>query len=258
MPNVALRVREAMNDENHDIRTIARVIQADASTAAYLIHVANSPIYRGVSPVESVEKGIGRLGLKTTRNMVTSHAMRSMFRTRSKLLSGIMMHVWKQSARTAAYAAILSRQFRMFDADRAMLAGLLQDIGILPLLSSLEGNIENVGDKRSIMKALHKYSSPVGVAVVKSWDFDGELVEVVRSRHDYARDPQPMAQLADLVLVARVLANVAESRKSELPNIDNVPAFGKLNLGQMDAQELRELLESGNDEVREVLLLLGA
>lgn len=258
MPNVALRVREAMNDENHDVRTVARVIQADASAAAYLIHVANSPIYRGVAQVENVESGISRMGLQTARNLVTSHAMRSMFRTRSKMLSGIMAHVWKQSARTAAYAAILSKEYRTFNADRAMLAGLLQDIGILPLLSSLEGHIDAIEDKRAIMKALHKYSPSVGVAVLKNWDFDGELIEVVRSRHDYSRDPQPMPQLADLVLVARVLANVAESRRAQLPDIDNVPAFKKLDLGQMDAQELRELLESGNDDVREVLQLLGA
>lgn len=258
MPNVAMRVRKAMNDENHSVRTVARVIQADASTTAYLIHVANSPIYRGASPVESVETGISRLGLATTRNLVTSHAMRSMFQTRSKLLSNIMVHVWKQSARTAAYAAILSRKFRLYDPDRAMLAGLLQDIGILPLLSALEGQTDGFADKRVIMRALRKYSSSVGVAVLKNWDFDGELIEVVRSRHDYARDPQPMAQLADLVIVARVLANVAQSRKAELPDVENVPAFSKLNLGQIDAQELRLLLESGNDDVREVLQLLGA
>lgn len=257
LPNVAISLRKAMNDKNHNVRTVARVIQADASTTAYLIHVANSPIYRGVSPVENVETGISRLGLNTTRNLATSHAMRSMFRTRSPVLAKIMLHVWKQSARTAAYGAILSRQLRMFEPDRAMLAGLLQDIGILPLVGALEGHAQHMSDTSSIMPALQKYSSLVGVAVLKHWDFDGELIEVARSRHDYARDPQPMAQLADLILVARVLANVAQTRGEELPNVDDVPAFKKLNLDQIGAKELQSLLASGNEDVKEVLQLLG-
>ncbi|MFK8016698.1 MAG: HDOD domain-containing protein [Gammaproteobacteria bacterium] len=257
MPDVAIRLRAAMQDENHSVRTVARVVQADASTAAYLIHVANSPIYRGVSHVEDVEMGISRLGLRTTRNLVTAHAMRSMFQTKSKALAKIMHHTWKQSARTAAFGAILARRDRLFEPDRAMLAGLLQDIGILPLLGALEGNQRALRDLNRIVPTMNEFSPKVGVALLKHWGFDGELIEVARSRLDYSRDPQPAPQLADLILVARVLANIVQSKSDEMPNVEKVPAFAKLKLGQEEFEELRVVLSSGDEEVREMLQLLG-
>ena len=45
MPDVALRIRAAMQRPNNSAATVARVVQSDPGTSAYLIRIANSALY---------------------------------------------------------------------------------------------------------------------------------------------------------------------------------------------------------------------
>ena len=138
MPEVALRIRAAMQQPNYNASTIARLLTADPGTCAYLMRIANSSIYGGVVPITDVENAVGRLGIGATRNLVTSYALRAMFQTRNRVLAKLMKQTWARSARLAAVTAVISGQCTGFDPDRAMLSGLLQDIGVLPLVLTLE------------------------------------------------------------------------------------------------------------------------
>jgi len=53
VPDIAMKVREAAQDPEGDMDVITRLIQADASLAARIVHVANSPIYRGQSQLQT-------------------------------------------------------------------------------------------------------------------------------------------------------------------------------------------------------------
>lgn len=95
MPDVALRIRAAMQRSNYSAATVARVVKADPSTSAYLIRVANSALYGGVVSIQNVENAVARLGMDTTRNLVTAHALRAMFQTRSRVLGRLMQETWR-------------------------------------------------------------------------------------------------------------------------------------------------------------------
>lgn len=257
MPDVAIRLRAAMQRDDHSPAIVARVVQADASTSAYLIRVANSPVYRGVKTVDDVETGIKRLGMRTTRNLVTAHAMRAMFSTRSEGLGKLMHDTWRLSARTAAFASILSRRYKIFEPDRAMLAGLLQDIGVLPLLRALENEKRYLTDAARLQPSIDKFAPRVGVALLKHWGLGDDLQEVARSRLDFARDVAPEADLADLVMVARALASVGDESGQEMLALEEIPAFTKLPLGDLTMEDTLRLLLSGDADVREMMQLLG-
>lgn len=257
MPDVAVRLRAAMQQANHNVRTVARVVQADTSTTAYLIRIANSPIYRGISPVKDVESGIARLGMKTTRNLVTAHALRAMFQTRSVVLGKLLRSTWRGSARTAAFASILARQLKGFEPDRAMLAGLLQDIGVLPLLGVLERSKRTVTNGDRIEHSLDEFAAKVGVVLLRHWEFDDEMIEVAQTRKDWRRDTQRGIDLADLVMVARWHASVGNDQPHDLPPVDELPAFGKLPLGDVTDDARLGILLKADTEVRELMQLLG-
>ena len=86
IPDVALRIREAMAEPNYDAKTIARLVNADPGITAYLMRVANSPLYGGAVPIRDLENAIARLGIMPTRNLVTTYALKAMFSTRSAVL----------------------------------------------------------------------------------------------------------------------------------------------------------------------------
>lgn len=257
MPDVALRIRAAMQQPNYSAKTIARLINADPGTCAYLMRIANSALYGGAVPIQDLENAIARLGIVSTRNLVTAYALRAMFRTRSPVLSRLMQQTWAKSARIAAVAAVIASRCAGFDPDRAMLAGLLQDIGILPLLLSLEGHPRPLPDAAQLDSSFDAVADKVGVVLLQKWNFDDETVEVARSRKDWRRDPQPKPDLADLVLVARLHACIGDFEMQSLPRINELPAFQKLPLSRKGPDASLDFLRQAESDVQKVMRLLG-
>ncbi len=257
MPDVAVRIRAAMQQPNYNAKTIARLINADPGTCAYLMRIANSSLYGGAVPVKDLENAISRLGIGSTRNLVTSYALRAMFRTRSPVLGRLMQQTWVRSARLAAVAAVIAGRCAGFDPDRAMLAGLLQDIGILPLLLSMESHPRPLPDAEQIDSRIEALADKVGVILLRKWDFDDELVEVARSRNDWQRDAQPEPELADLVLVARLHASIGNFEMQSLPRLDELPAFKKLPLSKKGPDASLDFLRKADSDIQQVMKLLG-
>ena len=257
MPDVALRIRAAMQRPNYSAATVARVVQADPGTSAYLIRIANSALYAGVAPIRDVENAVARLGMDTTRNLVTAHAFRSMFKTRSPVLSRLMQDTWRKSARLAALAFVIAGRCPSFSPDRAMLAGLLQNIGVLPLLNALEDGAQPLPEANRILSTIEAFSSKIGAVLLEHWDFDADMVEVARSRGDWWRNPQPEPDLADLVLVAQLHASVGGDDMDRLPLINEMPAFLKLPLGELGPDQSLEFFRAAESEVQELTQMLG-
>ncbi len=258
MPDVAARIHGAMASPNWSINTIATIIKGDPGTTTYLLQMANSAMYAGVTPVREVERAISRIGMDSTRNLIMAHALRSMFRTRSKILATLMQRTWKTSARLAALSAVLARQCPRMSPERALLAGLLQDIGVLPILNVLNRYQDQLTDEAQVLGAVDRYAPQVGQVLLKQWDFESDMVEVPRSRGDWLRDPRPDPDLADLVLLARLHDNIVEGKAHGLPRIDEVPAFAKFPLGGMLPDSSLELLHEERSSVDDIMRALGA
>jgi HD-like signal output (HDOD) protein len=258
MPDVAFRIHDAMNSPNWSVSTVAAIIKGDPGTATYLLQVANSSLYRGITRVADIETAVSRLGVKNTRSLVMAHALRSMFRTNSPWLDALMKQTWQSSARLAALSSVLATQVPGFSPERALLDGLLQDIGVLPILNVLKRFVKQLTDEAQIHTAVARYTPQVGMVLLKQWGFEADMVEVARSRGDWHRDRQPAPELADLVLVARLHGNIAWQDGDECPRIDAIPAHAKLPLGDLRADSSLEILYENEVAVDEAMRLLGA
>ena len=257
MPDVAVRMRAAMSDPRYDTGHIARIVQADAGVSAYLVRMSNSALFRGNTPSKDVPTAVMRLGMNLTRNVVIAHTLRAMFRIKSEALSGVMQETWTRSARLAALSAVLAKRSGAFSPDRSLLAGLLQDIGALPVLNAIERRRDEPPTPERVQATIEELASKVGTTLLRHWTFDDELIEVARSRKEWFRDPGRRADLADLVLIARLHTNIGTPEIKRCPRIDHVPAFRKLPLGPLGPDESLLLLAEAESEVREVADMLG-
>jgi HD-like signal output (HDOD) protein len=258
MPAVAARIHDAMASPNWSMRTIAAIIRSDLGTTTYLLRVANSPLYAGGQPVRQVEQAIARLGINSTRHLVMAHAVRSTFVTRSGLLSSLMQRTWQSSTRLAALCGVLAKHCSSFRAESATLAGLLQDIGVLPILNVLNRYHEQLSNEEQVLRVIDKFAPPVGTILLTRWGFEADMIEVARSRANWLRDPQPAADLADVVLVARLHANIVAGNTAEpAPRVDAVPAFHKLPLGDLRPDGSIALLHDQQAAIDELMSSLG-
>ncbi len=258
MPDVAARIHGAMTSPNWSIRTVATIIKGDAGTTTYLLKTANSALYAGSTPIRDVERAIAWLGMDKTRSVVLTHALRSMFLTRSHVLGNLLRRTWLGSTRLAALCSVLARHCPRFSPDRALLAGLLQDIGVLPILNVLKGYPDQLTDEGAIVGAIDKYAPQVGRVLLLHWGFEPDIVAVPQSRGDWLRDPAPAADMADLVLVARLHDRIVQGTAAGLPRLDEVPASGKLPVGAFRDDSSLELLHEETLAVEELMRELGA
>lgn len=258
MPDIALRVRSAINDPSKTATDVAKIVQADPALTARLVQIANGPLYRGESPVLSCRQAIVRLGLQQTRNLVFSFSLKQVFRADAKVLRQRMIDMWQHTASVAAIAAILAKLTPGFEADRALLAGLVHDIGVLPILSYAERYPQLVRQPAVFDDIVARLRGQVGALVLRKWEFDEELVTVALEAENWERDAGPEVDYSDLVIIAQMHSYIGMPRMAQLPAIDQVPAFNKLALGKLSPRMSVQILEEARDDIAEVeKLLLG-
>lgn len=255
MPDIAYRVNKAVQ-ESGTMQEIARIVQVDPPLAARLIQVANSPFYGGLSRVRNLRDAVVRLGITATRNIVTSFALRQLFQAKSPLLHRHIQALWAHSALVGALSFVLARITPGFDPDRGMLAGLVHDIGEVPMLAYADINSAIAADFPEFERAVGRLRGMVGAIVLEKWRFDPELVKVAAESEEWFRDPQPRADYCDLVLVAQLHAHIGAPRTPSLPRIDEIPAFKKLALGQLTPRLSLHVLEQARGEVAAIYRIL--
>lgn len=258
VPAVAARIHDAMCSPNWSMRTIAHIIKSDLGTTTYLLRIANSSVYATATPARQVEQAIARLGITTTRQLVMAHAVRSTFVTRSSLLTSLMQRTWRSSTRVAALSGVLAKHCSNLRPESATLAGLLQDIGVLPILNVLNRYHKQLSDEAQVVGAMDKFAPSVGTILLTRWGFEDDMVEVARSRGNWLRNPQPSADLADVVLLARLHANITSGNEApQWPRIDAVPASAKLALGDLRPDGSIALLHDEESSIAELMSSLG-
>ena len=251
LPDVALRVTDAADDPDVSLASLAEVIGTDAALAAQLVRVANSPIYRGRFPVDNIQVAVSRLGLKVTKNIVSSLIMEQMFNAPSPALEARLQELWQHSVEVAAISRVLASKHPAISTEEAMLAGLTHAIGVLPILLKADSAPELFVDDAVLRAVIRNLNAPIGVAILESWGFPAGLVEVVAEHENYRRQSLGAPDLVDIVQVATLQSHYSDHGMSEMELAD-IPSFAKLGMqAEVDVVELEE----NSEEYAEALAL---
>jgi putative nucleotidyltransferase with HDIG domain len=230
LPEVALRVRETLEDEDAGMGDVAKVITSDAALSARLIQVANSPLLRAARTIESVEAAVTRMGGDMTRNLVTSIAMEQMFQATSDATDKRLRTLWEHSTQVAALSHALCSQFTKLKPDQALLAGLVHDIGALPILTMAEDVPELLEDEAMLDSIISKAHCAVGEAILKKWNFSDEIIAVAAEHEDITRDEAGAADYVDIIIVANIESHMGSDHPLTKIDLSTVKAFAKLGL----------------------------
>ncbi len=257
VPDKALKLREKLRDPNCDVALAARLVQTDPGLAAFLLRTASSASFMTRVPPQDLESAIRRIGLTDTYNFALTYIARSMFGSSSSRLNAILEQVYSNATKIAVIGYFLSGYTRKFNAGKAMLAGLLQDIGVPVVLSCLAEKMDIYEDLEKREQAIDELAPMVGVLILKEWDFDDEFVEVARSRKDWLRNPQDKPDLADLILIARLHSLIGTSAFRDCPSLTDMPAYHKLSLGELSPDNSLQLLEDSRQELANIESVFG-
>jgi len=258
LPDIAIKIRNTLKDEKTPIDEATRLISIDPTLTAYLIKIANSPMYIGVEKCTDVQSAVIRLGYVSTRNIAMTFMIRSMFRPKLRKLGPILAESWRNASKLAALSSVLASRCSGFEPDAALTAGMLQDIGALPIinkLSKIPGAFDHPGEVKNV---IDKYTARVGTLILHKWNFQEDLIEVVRSRKNWQRNTHSKADLADLILIARLHSYVGTVEMKRCPRINEIPAYKKLPFGELGPQESLQILDQAKQDIETIIALLPA
>jgi len=256
MPDVCLRIRHAMQRDDYDVYSIAKIIQVDPAVSAYLIRMANSPLYRSFSPTQTVSSAIGKVGIGMARDSVMVYSLRHMLKSDHPHIQELYSKVWNMSSKVAAISAVLAKKCKGISVEKAMLAGLFQDIGKLPLIQQIEKRVDRIDDLTQADQIIRDYSSSVGIKLLESWDFDEDFISVVRYLDSWERTHDNKLDITDVVTIARAHAYLGTPLMKGCPIIPNIPAFKKFPESTLTPENSLSLLEESKEEIDELHRML--
>lgn len=229
LPEVALRVREAAEDPNVGIPELSKVIGDDAAITARLIKVVNSPLLRSSNEITDLTMAISRLGINYTANLATGLAMEQMFQATSDVIDQKMREVWNKSTEIAGISHVLCRHFTSLTPDQATLAGLVHQIGVLPILTYAEESNALLKDSISLSYIIDRIHPIIGERILRAWDFTEQIAQVPGNYLDFGRQSTTV-DYVDIVQVATLQSYADSTHPLGQVDWSQVAAFSQLGL----------------------------
>jgi HD-like signal output (HDOD) protein len=236
-PEVAVRIRDCAQDPNITPHKLAHVINHDPALTAKFIQIANSPLTRGAVPIDSLPQVINRLGLHFVCNIATGLAMEQIFQATNENIDNLMYEAWSSSTYVAAHAHVMAKNFSTVPSDTASLAGLMHQIGVLPILVYAQDKDDLAQNKPLLLQLIKEHHTKVGEAILKSWRFPQEICSLPQQLYQKYADSNDAPNLTHIVQAA--LLKTQEMKKNFI-EIDNQSPLIYERLKLKDEEPLNE------------------
>jgi HD-like signal output (HDOD) protein len=249
-PDAAFKIRKAI-DQDCGIEGLVKIVNMDPVISGKLIHVVNSPFYMLMKPVTSTFDAINRLGRKTTCDLVIIFSMKNLIKSDNPLIIKMIQQTWMQSVKVSSISFVLAKLIKKVDANEALLAGLLHNIGVLPILSFADSLPNGSYGIEDVEACINEVSGQVGSNILEQWEFPEILRQVPLQSSDWYSEISDKLSLIDIVILAKYHYFLVAQNK--LPLIDTLPAYKKLGNQPLTPEMSLQLLQDAQQQVADAM-----
>lgn len=133
-PEAALRIVRACGDPEVTNKDLQEILGTDTALSLELLRIANAPFFGLRRPATKMEQVVLVLGQRLLRNMALVFIARETLRAQSIAQFDARVY-WEDTLRRAVAARLLAEAVGV-DRDDAFTLGMLQDVGLLALLTA--------------------------------------------------------------------------------------------------------------------------
>ncbi|WP_394125753.1 HDOD domain-containing protein [Vibrio hepatarius] len=223
IPDVVLKIQQQCTQESTTISDVADLLLEDPGLAAIVIRVANSVIFnrRNITCTDLVT-AVSRLGILRVRDIVTAQAIEQLKHSinLSHSCNNILIESATTSRELAATMVLVARgfkesqqaQYRHIETDKALLCGLLADIGLFCIVNEYHNYLEqgNYLDEDIAFQIFDRQCSKASKLVLDSWGFDNDFLEVASNQ-----TLQPAEHLITYLDIARIANHILMYRRKD-------------------------------------------
>jgi HD-like signal output (HDOD) protein len=256
-PDIALRVRKALNDEMCTTDQIVQILGAEPVLAAKILAISNSAALRpSADPITDLPMAVNRIGRNMVRNAAMSFAIAQTEKGYSlKEAKARLDDLWDECAHVAALCYILTKKYTPLNPDEALLVGLMHGVGKLYILGRAEEHPGLFADDEELNRIMSEWHAGIGSAIIEKWGFADYVASAVANYKDLERDNgETTADYTDILTIACLLSEFVRSETDMEVQLDNIPASRHLKLTSAD---IMPTLQASNDQIRSLRHALG-
>jgi putative nucleotidyltransferase with HDIG domain len=273
MPTIPVTLRPLLHCldqpvEQIDITRIVELISYDKSIAAQCVRMANSALFGRNKPVESVRTAVMNLGMWRVRDLLFSNSLTQVIPANRWIVEPAVF--WRHSLGVALVCRKFAEILGYPDTEKAYLAGLLHDIGIL--VNSMvapeefratfeKATREQIPLNEAELATLGFTHCDSGRVLGEAWKITPELIQAIELHHDIG-DPERGGPLVAIVHLSDLLCRLRDLGYGyyEPRQIDfaNEPGWLYLmmqfpNLADLDLARFTFMLDEYAKEVEELV-----
>ncbi|MCC6171094.1 MAG: HDOD domain-containing protein [Gammaproteobacteria bacterium] len=255
-PDVAIRVRRVLADEDVSAKDVVRVVGSEPALAARIMQMANSAALGHVGkPIADLRAAITRIGFNLVRSAAISFAMGQVRRAENlKSLGGSLQAHWEHSSLVAAFSHVVARRLTRINPDTALLAGLLHGVGKLYILTQAVRHPALFNDQAAYFEVERDWHVSIAKALLETWQIPEDIVAAVESHEDTTREHEGAPDLTDVLTVGSLLATFHAFPDTLELNLQGVSACERMRL---DRKALEELVSESEKDVASLRQMLG-
>ncbi len=218
LPTTISQVLAVTSDPESDADDLIAAVLPDQSMCAAILNIANSAFFGMSRQVSSLERAVIVLGHREIRNIVIGRAVFNAFPKLNESRQQEVSLFWKHSFHCALLTMIIGKT-ACSDSGEMFIAGLIHDIGKLPLLIAYPQDyilIRGIDDAYYGEKEKELYEithTEVGLHLTRKWLFPEPLIISAGFHHQPEKAPSnqlypTLIQLADAIVLLSLQGNI--------------------------------------------------
>ncbi|MDR1849960.1 MAG: HDOD domain-containing protein [Zoogloeaceae bacterium] len=207
--DVTFKVHTALKDPNLNIEQLTKLVSVEPLMSAKIVRIANSVALSASSqPVADVKSAIARVGMETVRTVSFAIAIEQLIQSNQmRSFTDLSKKIWDHTVYVAAICRILAPKIApRLNAEEAMFAGLVHDIGAFYLLSCAAPFPELVKDREALFDLLLGWHDSIGHALLSALDQPEQILIAVQE-HEQDREIGKEKHMSDMLFIANKIAN---------------------------------------------------
>ncbi len=133
LPDIYLRLKEMLDDENSSLEDISALISLEPALASSLLKIANSALFNFPREIDTIERALMILGIKEVESLINTYGVTAAFSGLDKSIAD-MDRFWEISVDCALLTKFLAKKTGLANSNGVFLSGLLHNIGELALV----------------------------------------------------------------------------------------------------------------------------
>ncbi|MHC4129605.1 MAG: sensor domain-containing diguanylate cyclase [Planctomycetota bacterium] len=261
LPTVAVELLQLTQDPDVDLADIARLVQYDQALAAKILRTVNSSYYHLAQPCPTIKRALAYLGLSTVKSLVLGFSLVDLTRTCGDGVD--LLDYWRRSVYAAAAARRIAVVTRRCDPDEALLAALMQDIGMLAMHAVLGAKygeiVSQTNGNHHVLPycetdALGFNHAEAGAHLGQRWCLPRQIVHPIRHHHRRGMTGGEHDDIVNAVILAYRVSNVLGAEDPK-PVLDMFSVLSQ-GLFRVTAEEERSILHAASADAVELSNLL--